>query len=164
MPAQTHYHPSVQLHRVRFVDHTPSPITALAFAPIPLSPADVALNSKGKGKQNQHQSEREELGSLVLARENGDLEVWNWARDPAGGVGNWILHNVLPPTLTHPTISHMALVIRDPSNFHTKGYAVPKISDLRVFTAGSDSTEITERCLVTGRILVCCATPLLGLV
>lgn len=48
----------------------------------------------------------------------------------------------------------MALVIRDAGNFHTKGYAVPKVSDLRLFTAGSDSTELVERCLKTGRILV----------
>lgn len=61
---------------------------------------------------------------------------------------------MLPPTLTHPTISLMALVIRDAGNFHTKGYAVPKVADLRLFTAGSDSTELVERCLKTGRILV----------
>jgi U3 small nucleolar RNA-associated protein 4 len=48
----------------------------------------------------------------------------------------------------------MALVIKDPEDFHTKGYNVPKLEDLRLFTAGSDSTDLVERCLVTGRILV----------
>lgn len=48
----------------------------------------------------------------------------------------------------------MALVIKDPEEFHTKGYNVPKLEDLRLFTAGSDSTDLVERCLVTGRILV----------
>lgn len=47
----------------------------------------------------------------------------------------------------------MALVIRDPDNFHTKPYAVPRLADLRLFTAGSESTELTERCLETGRVL-----------
>lgn len=48
----------------------------------------------------------------------------------------------------------MALVIKDPEEFHIKGYNVPKLEDLRLFTAGSDSTDLVERCLVTGRILV----------
>lgn len=48
----------------------------------------------------------------------------------------------------------MALVIKDPEEFHTKGYNVPRLEDLRLFTAGSDSTDLVERCLVTGRILV----------
>jgi hypothetical protein len=76
----------------------------------------------------------------------------------------------LPPTLTHPTISVMSLVIRDPEAFASKTYVVPRIPDLRLFTAGSESTDLTERCLETGRILVshlraalncanCCSKP-----
>lgn len=61
---------------------------------------------------------------------------------------------VLPPTLTHPSVSLMALIIRDPDNFHTKPYSVPKLDDLRLFTSGSDSTDLVERCFLTGRILV----------
>jgi U3 small nucleolar RNA-associated protein 4 len=48
----------------------------------------------------------------------------------------------------------MALVVRDPEAFHSKIYSVPKLEDLRLFTAGSDSTDLVERCLLTGRILV----------
>jgi len=48
----------------------------------------------------------------------------------------------------------MALVIRDPEGFASKPYAVPRISDLRLFTAGSESIDLTERCLETGRVLV----------
>lgn len=58
----------------------------------------------------------------------------------------------------------MALVIRDPENFHSKPYSVPRISDLRLFVAGSESTELTERCLETGRILVSNPTLLLTFV
>jgi len=48
----------------------------------------------------------------------------------------------------------MALVVRDPEAFHDTSYSVPKLEDLRLFTAGSDSTDLVERCLLTGRILV----------
>lgn len=53
----------------------------------------------------------------------------------------------------------MALVIRDPDNFHSKPYSVPKLQDLRLFTSGSDSTDLVERCLETGRILVSFSPP-----
>lgn len=48
----------------------------------------------------------------------------------------------------------MALVLRDPEGLLQKPYSVPQVSDLRLFTAGSESTELTERCLTTGRVLV----------
>jgi len=159
--------PATLLHRIRFLDHTPSPITALTFAPLPLPPS-----IKGKEKAT---SEKEELGVLVVARENGEIELWEWERgDEDRSIGNWVLRKVgpavkleitvvcillsfsqtLPPTLTHPTISLISLVIRDPTSLHLKNYAVPKIADLRLFTAGSDSSDLTERCLLTGRVLV----------
>jgi U3 small nucleolar RNA-associated protein 4 len=49
----------------------------------------------------------------------------------------------------------MCLVLRDPAEFQHKPYKVPRLADLRLYTAGSDSGDITERCLFTGRILVC---------
>ncbi|OCF56068.1 hypothetical protein L486_06009 [Kwoniella mangroviensis CBS 10435] len=146
------------LHRIRFYDHTPSPITALSFAPLPLPPprGPAASSSKGKSRdgQQQHTNHKDEFGVLILARENGEVEVWEYVRDEEGNIsGNWVLKKTLPPTLTHPTVSSIALVIRDPLNFHRKSYSVPKLEDLRLFTAGSDSNDITERCLITGRIL-----------
>ena len=44
----------------------------------------------------------------------------------------------------------MALVLRDPTTTQT----VPRLSDVRLFTAGSDSTDLVERCLHTGHVLV----------
>ena len=156
---------STLLHRIHFFDYTPSPITALSFAPLPLPPSI-------KGKERVA-SGREELGALVVARDNGEIELWEWKRgDEERSIGNWVLRKVdtgrglestaqvddpvqtLPPTLTHPTISLMALVIRDPVNFHRKPYSVPRLTDLRLFTTGSDSSDLAERCLLTGRILV----------
>lgn len=79
--------PATLLHRIRFLDHTPSPITALAFAPLPLPPS-----IKGKEKAVPG---REELGVLVLARENGEVELWEWERgDEDRCVGNWVLQKV----------------------------------------------------------------------
>lgn len=55
--------------------------------------------------------------------------------------------------MTHPSIALVSLVIKDAANFASKPYLVPRISDLRLFTAGSESTELVERCLETGRIV-----------
>nr|XP_019050895.1 hypothetical protein I302_01338 [Kwoniella bestiolae CBS 10118]OCF29825.1 hypothetical protein I302_01338 [Kwoniella bestiolae CBS 10118] len=141
------------LHRIRFYDHTPSPITALSFAPLPLPPPRDPSSSSSRGKQQQVYN-KDEFGVLILARENGEVEIWEYARDNESNMsGNWVLKKTLPPILTYPTISSIALTIRDPLNFHKKSYSVPKIEDLRLFTAGSDSTDLVERCLITGNIL-----------
>ncbi|OCF35969.1 hypothetical protein I316_02464 [Kwoniella heveanensis BCC8398] len=147
------------LHRIRFYDHTPSPITALSFAPLPLPAPRDPSSSKGKSKLESQPSgsqaqQKDEFGVLILARENGVVEIWEYVRSDEGNMsGNWVLEKTLPSILTHPTISLVSLVIRDPLNFHRKGYSVPKIEDLRLFTAGSDSGDLIERCLFTGRIL-----------
>ena len=83
--------PSTLLHRIRFFDHSPSPITALAFAPIPLPPARDP-SDKGKGRLTDAE---ENPGSLIVARENGEVEIWLWARgEEERSVGNWILYKV----------------------------------------------------------------------
>jgi len=91
------YDTPLPLHRVRFVDYTPSPIVALAFAPLPLPPARDP-SAKGKGRLEPPPvpgPSNEEYGSLVVARENGDLEIWEWARgQDEGSIGNWILNRV----------------------------------------------------------------------
>lgn len=94
--------PPLPLHRVRFFDHTPSPITALAYAPTPL-PAALDPSAKGKGKQEQPTigvargtglDGQPELGVLILARENGDVEIWEWTAPEGDGQGNWVLEKV----------------------------------------------------------------------
>ena len=83
------------LHRVRFADYHPSPITALAFTPIPFpnpdpeAPVDVVEG---------------QMGALVCARQNGEVQVWEWAQgegegDDVGAVGSegkgsWVLRRV----------------------------------------------------------------------
>jgi len=82
------------LHRIRFFDHTPSPITALAFAPLPLPAArdpSVAPAASTKGKAR---SDETELGALVVARDNGEVEIWEYVPGEQGGTGNWVLEKV----------------------------------------------------------------------
>jgi hypothetical protein len=83
------------LHRIRFIDQTPSPITAISFAPLPLPTPDQsqAISEKGKGRA-AHEEHVEELGILVVGRENGELEIWSWGREDEGGQGNWVLQKV----------------------------------------------------------------------
>jgi U3 small nucleolar RNA-associated protein 4 len=102
MPAPTDqaYHSTIPLHRIRFYDHTPSPITALAFSPLPLPPArDPA--SKGKAKEDGEiggtgsNKVKEEFGVLVLCRDNGNVEIWEHViGDHEGAYGNWVLSKV----------------------------------------------------------------------
>lgn len=84
--------PTIPLHRVRFFDHTPSPITALAFSPTPL-PAASDPAAKGKAKQLSHEASNE-LGVLVIARENGEVEIWEWVAPEESSMGNWVMEKV----------------------------------------------------------------------
>lgn len=86
--------PTIPLHRVRFFDHTPSPITALAFSPTPLPPA-TDPSAKGKAKQvDSYNGGRPEIGVLVLARESGEVEIWEWVAPEDMSRGNWVLEKV----------------------------------------------------------------------
>lgn len=85
---------TLPLHRIRFYDYTPSPITALAFPPTPLP----SPNPADKGKQRQVDGDLEKVGSLVLARENGEVEVWEWVGGEDMGMGNWTLQRVSAST------------------------------------------------------------------
>jgi U3 small nucleolar RNA-associated protein 4 len=88
------------LHRIRFIDQTPSPITALSFAPLPLPTPSQSktVSEKGKGKAQAQDGgdtgRDEQMGLIVVARENGELEIWNWAREEDDAQGNWVLQKV----------------------------------------------------------------------
>lgn len=94
----------LSVHRVRFVDYDPSPIAALAFTPLPLPPADpqVALAQSQKLRADQ---QRPEFGSLVCARQNGQVDIWEWvdSKQPAVA-GGWALQRV-SPSLSKSTTS-----------------------------------------------------------
>ena len=89
------------LHRVRFADYHPSPITALAFTPIPFPNPDPAAAVDVI---------EEQMGALVCARQNGEVQVWEWAEGErvegqgeeeevqvgSEGKGSWVLRRVSP--------------------------------------------------------------------
>ena len=86
------------LHRVRFVDYHPSPITSLAFTPVPFpSPDPAAVGSQQHGQGSV--VVKNEMGALVCARQNGEVQVWEWAdgekEDKVDEVtGSWVLRRV----------------------------------------------------------------------
>ena len=88
MTVQTPTSSTIPLHRIRFYDQTPSPITCLAYPPTPL-PAARDPSHKGKARAGS-----DELGVLVVARENGDVEIHQWARENEKSFGNWTCHRV----------------------------------------------------------------------
>ena len=95
MPVPTAGGATLPLHRVRFFDHTPSPITCLAFSPTPLPPARDPKDLKGKAREQPQSSSAYEAAPLVLARENGDVEIWQWSKgNPEFAYGNWTLTQV----------------------------------------------------------------------
>ncbi|CAD6968111.1 unnamed protein product [Tilletia controversa] len=74
---------AVTLHRVRFLDWQPSPITAIAFAPLP--------------PHLQHTSLRP---VLAIARQNGNIELCQWNDSDAASTKNaaprpWLVDSVI---------------------------------------------------------------------
>ncbi|KAJ9098622.1 hypothetical protein QFC21_004269 [Naganishia friedmannii] len=175
MPSTSAAAETTPVHRVRFVDYDPSPITALVFPPLPFPSADpgvahaqqVAINKKIRISASAPELTPElvaaaEFGCLICARQNGQIDIWEYINSTKiGNPGNWVLSRVLPTVLSHPTVSLVSVVVRDPEYFHSPEVTrrVPRLEELRLFTAGSDSGDIVERCLLTGRILQTYAVP-----
>jgi hypothetical protein len=69
---------SIRLHRCRFVDWSPSPITAIAFPPSPLPALKFA---------------EETLPVLAIGHANGNIEIWKWTglATPAKTSQGWVL-------------------------------------------------------------------------
>lgn len=118
---------ALALHRARFVDYDPSPITAIAF--------DPAAGGR----------------TLVVGRQDGSVQVWEWVDSTDGqgthstSTGTWALVRTLPVILSCPTISLM--VLAHPSD---------STSGPRLFTAGSSATaqgDLIERSLLTGEVV-----------
>jgi U3 small nucleolar RNA-associated protein 4 len=61
---------TVSVHRCRFVDYTPTAITAIAFPPSPLPTV------KGKGKDTG--TSYSDFGVLAVGRANGNIELLEW--------------------------------------------------------------------------------------
>jgi U3 small nucleolar RNA-associated protein 4 len=59
----------IAVHRCRFVDYSPSPITALAFPPLPLPSL--------KGKRRERDS-KDKFGTLGVGHANGNIDLLEW--------------------------------------------------------------------------------------
>jgi U3 small nucleolar RNA-associated protein 4 len=62
---------TLSVHRCRFVDFSPSSVTALAFPPLPL------LSTKGKQKATKD-GKTPLFGPLIVGRANGNIEIYEW--------------------------------------------------------------------------------------
>lgn len=62
---------TLSVHRCRFVDFTPSPITAIAFPPLPLP------SPKGKNPDHTNRAPLK-FATLAIGRSNGNIELCEW--------------------------------------------------------------------------------------
>ncbi|KAI6134122.1 WD40 repeat-like protein [Pisolithus thermaeus] len=127
----------IALHRCRFVDYSPSPITALAFPPLPLP----TLRAKKAGKERER-DRVQEYGTLVVGHANGNIDLLEWTGedDELQARQAWQLRKTLPGP--NPSkVDTLALAIRFPDIFPSS--KVPSLSDLRLFSCGGGS-ELLE--------------------
>lgn len=141
----------VAVHRCRFVDFTPSAVTALAFPPLPLPSV--------KGKQKSKPNKEFKFGTLAIGRANGNIELCEWTgsdREPQAPQA-WVVRKVrltqwlsLIFLLTsciktlvgpHPSkVDTLAFTLRDRDTLGDD--EVPSLSQLRLFSAGGGSDLI----------------------
>ncbi|KAH7911229.1 WD40 repeat-like protein [Hygrophoropsis aurantiaca] len=128
--------PPIAVHRCRFVDYTPSPITALAFPPLPLPP----LKGK-KSSQENHRQKNEKFGTLAVGRANGNIELCEWTgEDDQVSSQAWQVQK----TLSGPSpskVDSISFSLRYPDILSPE--SIPTCSDLRLFSSGGGS-ELVE--------------------
>lgn len=108
MPSTSTSTGTTPVHRVRFVDYDPSPITALVFPPLPFPSADPGIahaqqqiiNKKirttvGTPELTPELVAAAEFGCLICARQNGQIDIWEYVGSSKNGnPGNWVLSRV----------------------------------------------------------------------
>ena len=154
----------LSVHRCRFVDFTPSPITALAFPPLPLP------SVKGKKKATLEGC-IPKFGPLIVGHANGNIEIYEWtgSTEKIEAPQAWVvrkvrsqlfiswgvsLRQIFPQTLSGVNPSKcdsLALTLKHPDDLHEDD--VPSLADLRLFSTGGGS-ELTEWDMVHGTIRV----------
>ncbi|KZT74838.1 WD40 repeat-like protein [Daedalea quercina L-15889] len=127
---------SLSVHRCRFVDFSPSAITALAFPPLRLPSV--------KGKKSAASSGRKALrpGTLAVGRSNGNIEIYEWtgSERKVQAPQAWVVRKTIPGP--HPSkVDCLAFSIKNPD--HVGEDEVPALANLRLFSAGG-SSELVE--------------------
>ncbi|PBK77057.1 WD40 repeat-like protein [Armillaria solidipes] len=133
---------AVSVHRCRFVDYTPSPITALAFPPLPLpSP---------KGKDSAAAAQFPRFPALAVGHASGNIDLCHWAGEKDGlqSPQAWAVTKTLPG-LYPSKVDSLAFSIRYPRQLRFD--EVPNLDALRLFSSGGGSELLewdTDRCCV----------------
>ncbi|KAG6902800.1 hypothetical protein C0995_011287 [Termitomyces sp. Mi166 len=126
---------TLAVHRCRFVDYTPSAITAVAFPPLPLP----SISDKGKNSSIKRSSR---FGTLAVSHANGNIDLCEWAggeRDQQSSQA-WVIRKTLPGP--HPSkVDSLAFALRYPDDLTADD--IPSCSDLRLFSSGGGS-ELLE--------------------
>ena len=158
---------TLSVHRCRFVDFTPSAITALAFPPLPLP------SIKGNKKRTTALDRVPTFGPLVVGHANGNIDIYEWtgSAEVAEAPQAWVVRKVrvqwfrssgvslncyhfVPQTLSgvNPSkVDSLALTLKQPNDLREDD--VPSITDLRLFSTGGGS-ELTEWDMVHATIRV----------
>jgi len=159
---------TLSVHRCRFVDYSPSAITALAYPPLRL-PSIKGKKSTVTGKTNFR------FGLLAVGHANGNIDICEWA----GGAGAvqcsqaWVVRKackLFEPSLLSPfsknyqilsgpypsKVDSLAFVLRYPDDLTQED--VPNQSQLRLFSSGG-GTELVEWDLDRGCIRVSLLRP-----
>ena len=86
---------TLTVHRCRFVDFSPSSVTALAFPPLPL------LSTKGQQKATT-EGRAPIFGPLIVGRANGNIEIYEWTGSTAAAEAPqaWVLRKVREHSLS----------------------------------------------------------------
>ncbi|KAG0702695.1 WD40 repeat-like protein [Suillus ampliporus] len=123
----------VAVHRCRFVDYSPSPITALAFPPLPLP------SLKGKKRERDP---KDRFGTLGVGHANGNIDLLEWTAEEGEIQASqaWQVRKTLPGPCPSK-VDSLAFTLRYPDIFPSD--TVPSCSDLRLFSSGGGS-ELLE--------------------
>ncbi|KLO20437.1 WD40 repeat-like protein [Schizopora paradoxa] len=132
---------TLSVHRCRFVDYSPAAITAIAFPPLALPSAKTF---KQKSRPNR-------FGTLAIGRADGNIEICEWSgtTNEAQAEQGWTLSKMLFGPIPSK-VDSLVFSLRNP-HLHSSN-EVPKLSDLRLFSAGGGS-ELLEWDLMRGTIL-----------
>ncbi|KAJ7225739.1 WD40-repeat-containing domain protein [Mycena pura] len=133
---------TLALHRCRFIDFTPSPITALAFPSFPLPHPNKKSSSFGKQPAR--------FGTLAVGHANGNIDLCEWtaAEGQLQSPQAWAIRTTLSGP--YPSkVDSLVFAIRYPDTIATE--TAPSYSDLRLFSSGGGS-ELLEWDMDQGRI------------
>ncbi|KAF8922314.1 WD40-repeat-containing domain protein [Mucidula mucida] len=120
---------AVKVHRCRFVDFTPSPVTALAFPPLPLP------------TNKSSQPSRPKFGTLAIGHANGNIDLCSWtgSQNALQSPQAWVVSKTI--TGLYPSkVDSLAFSIKEPQL--SKNDDVPPLSVLRLFSSGGGSELI----------------------